>query len=544
MNGRIIRSLSLALIVFASALCFAQSGDDPILTAMRHEMERSTGKLKLADAAAPYYMSFEITDIDTQAASAALGAMRTNARIHMRMLRVIVRVGSYKQDSFYQQGVGVSDSVPLGDDEIALRHSIWLAADRAYKEATEALTSKQARLKQLNADENDFDDFAHAEPVHYLGPVARIDYNDAQWTDILKSSSALARLDPQLENTATDLEFSAYNRYFVNSEGTETRSGQAIYQLRINGTTQAADGMRLDRNYPVAVSSAAELPNKAAFLDLTTQVFSALKALRNAPLVEEDYRGPVMMSGDASATIFADLVGENVLGSRPQLGESGRTRGAFSSNYKSRVLPDFLDIVDDPTRAAVNGHSLMGAYEVDQEGVKAAKVPLVQKGILTSYLVGRNPIRDFPVSNGHGRARIGSSPGVSLGNLIITSNDPMTRDQLKKKLLERCKERGLAYGYFADTLGPQRAPRMLYKVYVSDGHEELVRGAAFGDLDTRSLRSDLIAAADDSYIDNRPTMVPHSIVSPSTLFEELEVKRAHKQKDKLPEYPPPTIAAK
>ena len=46
-------------------------------------------------------------------------------------------------------------------------------------------------------------------------------------------------------------------------------------------------------------------------------------------------------------------------------------------------------------------------------------------------------------------------------------------------------------------------PRLLYRVYVSDGHEELVRGAVFNELDTRTLRNDLVAAGNDPLVSNR-----------------------------------------
>ena len=48
----------------------------------------------------------------------------------------------------------------------------------------------------------------------------------------------------------------------------------------------------------------------------------------------------------------------------------------------------------------------MGAYEVDNEGVPAQAVKLVTDGKLENYLIGREPVRDFPQSNGHGRAGI------------------------------------------------------------------------------------------------------------------------------------------
>jgi hypothetical protein len=38
--------------------------------------------------------------------------------------------------------------------------------------------------------------------------------------------------------------------------------------------------------------------------------------------------------------------------------------------------------------------------------------------------------------------------------------------------------------------------------------------------------------------------VPQTIIAPSLLFDELEVKRADTSKDKLPEYPAPPLARK
>ena len=151
----------------------------------------------------------------------------------------------------------------------------------------------------------------------------------------------------------------------------------------------------------------------------------------------------------------------------------------------------------------------MGHYEFDYEGVKAARVSIVENGKLVNYLVGRTPIRDFPNSNGHGRARIPTNnPGPSLGNLIVRSSQTLSHDDLKKKFIELCQQRELPFGYYVETFGPRRTPRLLYKVWVKDGREELVRGAVLGDLDVRSMRND-VAAGDDVYIENRTLNVPH-----------------------------------
>jgi predicted Zn-dependent protease len=303
--------------------------------------------------------------------------------------------------------------------------------------------------------------------------------------------------------------------------------------------------MRLDRSHGYAVTDIKELPSEEKLLADATKLLATLKELRDASIADEEYRGPVLFSADAASTVFSDLVGENVLGLKPELGQPARTKGAFATSYKSRVLPDFLSVVDDPTLASMNGRSLMGMYDVDDEGVKAVSVSVIENGKLVNYLMGREPIRDFPASNGHGRARLPQNyPGPSLGNMIVRSSETSSPEELKKKLIEICQQRELPYGYYVETLGPQRVPRLLYKVWAKDGHEELVRGAIFGDLDTRTLRNDLIAVGNDVNVENHPLNIPHSVINPSILFDELEVKRANANKEKLPDYPAPAVASK
>ena len=509
---------------------------------MRAELERSKSQLKLETVRAPYYIEYRVNDTDDFSAEAAFGALRTRARSHFRFVRVVVRIGDYKQDSFFGQGQGVVQPLPVDDEIVALRHQLWLATDQAYKAAAEALTAKQAQLKQYTLDEP-ADDFARTEPLEWLRPSVTLDSDSETWTNRLEGASAAYRTDAQLESFAAALHFQALTRYFMNSEGTVMRDGQRLYDMQISASTQASDGMRLDRSWIYAAADTKALPTEKELLNRAANMVKTLGQLRDAPEVEEDYRGPVLFSGNASASIVADLIAPNLLGVKPDLGQPGRTKGAWATSYKSRVLPAFLSVVDDPTLTALANEPLLGHYEVDDEGVKSARVELVAEGKLVNYLTGRQPIRDFPQSNGHGRARGPAYPTASLGNLFVRSSEPLANDELKKRFVELCKQRELPYCYSVEALGPRLAPRLLYRVWVKDGHEELVRGAVFGDLDVRALRNDLIALGNDLNVDNRPQFVPHSIVSPSMLFDELEIKRANVSKDKLPEYPPPALKA-
>jgi TldD protein len=514
---------------------------DVVLSAMRAELDRSKSELKMDQVAAPYYIEYRVFDVDQYSAEASFGALRSDVRTRMRFLRVVVRIGDYKQDSYFGQGQGTVDFMPLDNDMQAMRHELWLATDRAYKSAAESLTAKQAQLKQLTVDQP-VDDFAHAEPVQSIGALVTLDFDPQPWKKMLQDASDLYKTDPGIESFDSKLSFQTANRYYVNSEGTVVRSGQSLYEMSIAASTQAADAMSLDREAGFTVARMKELPSAADFVARAAKLAAGLKELREAPVADEEYRGPVLFSSRAATTIFSSLVGDHVLGHKPELGKNSRTTGVFAASYKSRVLPDFISVISDPTISTYGGFSLLGHYEIDDEGVPAQRVSVIENGTLANYLIGREPIRDFPASNGHARAQIpAGNPAPHNSNLIVTSSQPVSKDDLKKKLIDLCQQRDLAYCYFVETLGQRLAPRLIYKVWTKDGHEELVRGAEFGDLDTRAMRSNLIAAGSEAHVDNRALNIPHSIVAPAILFDELEVKRANQNKEKLPEYPAPEV---
>ena len=132
----LIAALSIFLFCALSASAHAaNNSDDTLLRALKEEMERSKAKLKMENVAAPYYIEYRVTDIDAFDASATFGALRSQQRGSGRFLRVVVRIGDYKQDSYYGTGEGSVDLIPLDDDIYAIRHRVWLATDRAYKAA-------------------------------------------------------------------------------------------------------------------------------------------------------------------------------------------------------------------------------------------------------------------------------------------------------------------------------------------------------------------------------------------------------------------------
>jgi len=536
----------IAMCLWLAAPAFAQKNDDaatdPVLRALRSELARSKTRLKMDNVAAPYYIEYRVFDVEQFEASAAFGALQDQNHSRLRLLRVAVRLGDYKLDSYYGNGQGVSEILPLDNDELAIRHQVWLATDQAYKRASEALAAKQSMLKQLNVQQP-VNDFAPSAAMQFAGPVAKLEVDPAKWTALLESATSVYKMDPLIQTFTANLNFIALSEYFVNSEGTTTRQASTHYFLVLSAGEQAADGMRLERSPQYSTGRIEEMPTAEQLHADALKLVASMKSLREAPIVDEEYRGPVLFSNDAAADMFADLVVPNILGRRPAPGRPARTVGAYASSYKGRVLPAFLSVVDDPTQEMFAGQRLSGSYKVDDEGVPAAPVTIVDKGNLVNFLVGRQPIRDFAASNGHGRAGGNGTAGPAPGNIFIRSAKRYAHEELKNQMLELCRTRSLPYGYFVETLGPRLSPRVLYRVWANDGREEVVRGAVFNELDTRALRSDLVAAGNDLRPSNRSGIPFTTLVSPSVLFDELEVKRADNTNEKLPDYAAPALSS-
>lgn len=157
------------------------------------------------------------------------------------------------------------------------------------------------------------------------------------------------------------------------------------------------------------------------------------------------------------------------------------TRRAF---FRSRLASP-----DDPGPKTFHNKSLIGSYSIGDEGVPAQKVTLVDNGKLTSYFMSREPIRDFPDSNGHGRAGSGQGPGTSISVLQIQATHPLSQAALVKKMIDMGEDADLSDVYLVETLGGASHPRTLVRNKVADGSRQAVRGAQLGDLYLRSFRA-------------------------------------------------------
>jgi predicted Zn-dependent protease len=554
---------------------------DPIFQAMRDEIDRAR-KLSLANLEAPYFVEYVIDEQETFTVTATLGGLLSRRRDRFRSPDVHVRVGDYKFDNGnFSGGFGGGsrydlERFPLEDSYPLLRRYFWLMADSAYKSSVEAISRKRAAMRNMQQNEQ-LNDFAHAEPVKSVQPIKHLVVDEEQWAGRVRTLSAIFAQYPEIKNSGVELELTEGGLHLVNSEGTEVRTPESVAMLRVRALTQSADGMSLRDAVAFHAVDAAHLPADAELVHGISTMAENVVALAKAPK-GEDYSGPVLFEGVAGAQVFAEVLGRNLTLTRRPVADGGRGGSAQNSELDgrmgARVLPDTFDVVDDPTQKEWRGRPLFGSYTVDREGVMPKPLRLIEKGVLKNYLLTRQPVRGYEGSNGRARLPGGfGSSAANISNLFVSTSEPLPAAELKKKLIELCRTRNKPYGIivrkmdFPSTASldearrlitaqqggrPVSMPVLVYKVYV-DGHEELVRGMRFRGFGVRSLK-DILAAGDDSaafeYMDNTAPFaliggagftVETSVVAPSILVDDLELHPAEEELPKLPVVPAPDL---
>jgi predicted Zn-dependent protease len=578
--------LSIALATLALLAQSPANEQDVVLRAMTGELERSKA-LRVVDLDKPYYIEYSLEDTDTFNAAATLGGLLASSRSRARVPQVQVRVGDYAFDntnhvySGYYQGARYDpEQWPLDNNYGVLRQCFWLATDRAYKAALEGIARKRASLKNAsNADT--LPDFGKVEPVRSIQNVRTVNYDESQWTNRVVQLSDIFLAYPELYTSTVTTQIYHGISYFANSEGTVERVADDVVELHARASAQAADGTPLHDSVTFASLELEGMPSGLDVRRGVTEVATNVQALLKAP-VGEGYSGPVLFEGAAAAQLLAQLIGDNLNVPRRPVTDPGRPArflaSEFESKLNSRILPEWMDVVDDATQKEWRGRPLLGYYPFDMEGVAPKPVIAVEKGVLKSFLTTRQPVKNAPGSNGH--ARLQGSYGArsaAPGNLFIRASQAKPAAQLKAQFIDMIKQRDKPYGLLVRKLDypssasmrelqalftgmaqsggssrPVSPPVLVYRVY-PDGREELVRGLRFRGLNVRSLR-DIVAASEENYafdyINNAAPfamigaggfLAPTTVVAPALLFEEVEFEHPQDEQSKPPLVPPPPI---
>lgn len=538
-------------------------GKDPIIKAMDAELKRSMKKLSKLDPPI-YFLSYQINLEKNVSIASTLGENAYSYKNNRYTADIDARAGSRELDNTrklksldYGQrnpNILVNGYMPSPKQ---IRNMLWILTEDAVTSAqedylkvkTNALTSSQ---REDNS--NDFSDKGKA--ASYYAPIADSPLISQQMLDeMIKRTdeySAIFKNQDFILSSAVSYSATLNNKYFVNSEGTKIVQGQILARLSYNITSRNKDGMILERNNYYDFTTPDEIPSSEKVINDIEQSIAELKTLQNAPAAEP-FHGPVILRNRATGVFFHEILGHRVEGHRQKDDDFGQT---FTNKINEQVISPLISVYDNPTMKYFNNIPLRGYYAYDDEGVASQNVTVIEKGVLSNFLMSRSPIKGFDVSNGHGRKQAGYRPVSRMGVTIVEAEQTVPFDTLKQMLKEEIKKQNKPYGLIIDdisggftmidTSNPQAFkvnPLLVYKVYPDDRPDEIIRGADIVGTPLTSFNK-IIAAANDYDVFNgscgaESGWVPVSAIAPSVLISELEVERVQRSYDNLPILTPP-----
>jgi predicted Zn-dependent protease len=530
---------------------------EQVIGAMQAELTRSMREMRHRDFEPPYFMAYALEHVEDVEVAGKYGSVVVNDSSVARTAYVEVRVGDYAFDNFANvdgESFRMSDyqpdrSAPLGSDEAAIRGTFWLLTDETYKKAISDYLTKRGSSVYDTDEKIETPSFSKEPVVKFRDEISPVVVDRADWERQVREVTAEMKSHPGILDSSMEVTARRSVRYFVNSEGSTVVEESRIYAIQLSAWTRADDGQLLDNGRSFYAREMSGLPDLATLKTHAHAMATELEALAKAPKLDP-YTGPAILAPEASGVLFHEVIGHRLEGERQRDEEEGRT---FKGRVGQAVLPEFLSVSDDPTLAQFGRHQLNGFYLYDEEGVRAQRVSLIERGVLRGFLKSRTPIEGSLESNGHGRAQGIRKPMARMANLVVEA-DPskvVSEVELKAMLIAEVKRQGKPFGLIIrDITGGSTntsgwgyqafkgSPRLVYKVDPETGAETLVRGVELVGTPLTSINK-IVAASNTSDVFNgycgaESGYVPVSTVAPSLLTTEIELQRKPEESQRAP----------
>jgi hypothetical protein len=556
------RIYSVLVLLAISLSISAQEAGKAIHQAMEQEIPRNIQNLHLQGMKDPFYIGLNIIDFNMLSVHSSLGALiRLTETPTRATYNNMVLVGEYNNNNLNYSDSRASTyflrtygSIPIDNSVNEIRRKLWQSFDRAYKLSAELYESKQSAIKSKAQAEDvvGLPDFTKGEKMLIEKPEVLLKFNNDALIKYANDISLSLKSFKFLTNSWVRVVGYKGNVYYSNSEGSKATYPTQVIRVVVNIETQAPNGELLELYKMYHSLNEADLPLKEMVIKEAQELADNILELKNAPVFDDVYSGPVLFEDQAASEVVRKTMffarNENLYSVRkPVVGPTTgpmapQNRGSAEDRIDKKVSNEGLNVKARPALAELNGIKLVGSYPVDMDGIPPQDVTLIENGILKNLLSGRTPTAKIKASNGYLRVPLTMpNPMIVPGVIEVDFSNGLSKEDLKKKLIELAQTEGLNYALIVRDMTPNQSElRRVYKVDLKTGKEQLIRSAAFSGLTLNDLRK-IISAGSQKRVMNTTagedlqhkydylSGCPATFITPDGfLFRDIEINKSNK----------------
>lgn len=501
-----------------------------------------------------YYLSYTYMHMKYQSLSASNGVVNPEVKyffdekIPHHHVSINLTVGSPELDQTREiENIGHNEqkrgevvSFHENNDRSSILQEIWLNTHQIYEKAVNKYKKILVDISAKKSDEKRAPDFLiEHQPVKYFEDTIPYDKKGlTSWIPALQRLTNIPKGQPDDIDIRLTINNILERKSFYSSQGDDIVQNFNSLTIDIIVSAEDSDGEDQALYARYIGNEINKLPSEEVLRNKINVMIELIKKIKIAPKAES-YSGPAIMSGEASGVYFHEIIGHRVEAHR--LKEKSDAQ-IFKDKLGTKVFPEFISIDFDPTIKEYADFTLTGHYKYDDEGTKSEKVTVINKGILQDFLRSRRPIDEKSKSNGHGRSSTGYSPVSRQSNMIIKSENKVTDQELRSVLIQKLKKNKQEFGYFIQQVAGgytstivympnffEVRSTLAYKVFADGRPDQLVKGVRM--IGTPLLMLSQIRISGDTpeifsgFCGAESGTIPVTTISPSLLFENIEIQR-------------------
>ncbi len=533
-----LKSFFIIVFMMMNIVFSVAQTENPVISAIKKEVDKNLIGLKSDGLPSPFFISYAVIDQYQMLVKASFGSVTQSDENRTGWGMPTLYVGDYfvnneRMDAYTHSSAIQKVNLDATDIDVSIRNAL----ENRYKAAVHAYRKKQGMLSYMKRtpEEKTLPDFEKTPVVNLILPPEKINTDREYWEMYARTASAIANKYPEIIKSDVEIDFINGMAYYYNTEG--SRFAVPLVQCNISFVTQliADDGEELRDYISIFRSSTDRLPDMETFAAECEKKITHLLELKNAPVADKSYIGPVLCEKDALAYLIGYSFFNNAMmvSHRDLDANYNVRRRNFETEMGERIISNQLTVKSLSGTKMYKGKILEGYFPMDSEGVAPAKeLILIKNGVLKNMLNGRIPSLKNPHSNGHNRFMLNSaftseifaSPRTSFfpGVIQFTAKNTTTDADLKRKLIKAARKAGLEYAYIIKLSSNNEGIR----IYVEDGREELVRGLYTPSGDYKAFGK-ILGVSDEEFIStNWSRGLGSSFILPkSMLFEELKISK-------------------